>query len=155
MNYWACLIECGMRKNGETDADYVRRHNIVKRAKGRAADYPCEHCGGTALDWATIHGTDGLAVDDYMPLCRPCHRQYDPVGDRALGRPHTEESKRKIGQANLGHNVPQSTRDAVAASNQRRAGFRHTPEAKARMRAGALLREARKRGDANVVDVPR
>ena len=53
-------------------------HKRVLRLLGRAAEYPCTHCGGPAYDWATIHGKSGHDLQsDYMPLCRSCHVIYD------------------------------------------------------------------------------
>lgn len=57
--------------------NYWTRHGRVRRARGPAKSHPCEHCGGPARDWAVRHGQTGISPDDYMPLCRKCHIQYD------------------------------------------------------------------------------
>lgn len=69
--------------------EYQRNHNRVRAARGAAWLHVCEHCGGRAVDWATIHGCGGQQPDDYMPLCKPCHIDYD--GNRvktAVGEEH-------------------------------------------------------------------
>lgn len=86
-----CLARDLLRKPDE-EITYNSAHYRVKRAKGGAAARPCAHCGGPAEDWALSHdaavthvGDDGHGnpvrysgdVDDYIPLCRPCHRRYD------------------------------------------------------------------------------
>lgn len=73
------------------DASYGAAHRRVRRAKGSAAGYLCTHCLQQASHWAYDH-TDpnahtelvngsvlaySLNPDHYMPLCVPCHRQYD------------------------------------------------------------------------------
>lgn len=68
--------------------DYANRHHRVKKRRGPATDHLCEHCGGPAAHWATIHGRDGTKPDDFIPLCVPCHHKYDgcdkgaPPGER-------------------------------------------------------------------------
>jgi transcriptional regulator with XRE-family HTH domain len=58
--------------------DYAIGHKNVRKVRGVAREQVCEHCGvAQASDWATIHGRDGLSSEDYMPLCRSCHKRYD------------------------------------------------------------------------------
>lgn len=80
--------------------DYSTVHHRVYRARGPAASYDCEHCGGPALDWAWLHGKDGMSPDDFMPLCRKCHVAYDGNGDKSVATRrangtlhHTEEQR--------------------------------------------------------------
>jgi hypothetical protein len=57
---------------------YHARHKRVYAARGKASGYACENdCGKAAHDWATIHGTQGLDVWDYVALCKLCHYVYD------------------------------------------------------------------------------
>ena len=59
-------------------ATYTARHKRVVRQRGQAKNSECLHCGDRARDWAQLHGTDGLDVEnDYIPLCRKCHIAYD------------------------------------------------------------------------------
>lgn len=56
------------------------KHLWVVRWKGKPVK--CEHCGrkkedGTVLDWANIDHTYKRNLDDYIALCRSCHRNYD------------------------------------------------------------------------------
>lgn len=59
-------------------ATYNGLHQRVRRERGRAAERVCEHCGGQADEWATIHGKPGTDPhEDYLPLCKACHIDYD------------------------------------------------------------------------------
>lgn len=90
------------RKNPEYNA-YVARHRNVRDARGKAREYPCEHCGQQGASWAQIHGTDGESPGDYMPLCWPCHAKYDDFTGRFKGgrRKQSPETREKIRQAAL------------------------------------------------------
>lgn len=73
---------------------YDGAHKRVTRRRGRADAQWCTTCGGPAREWAYIHGSPveqiddktgkpySADVDDYMPMCAPCHRHYD-AGDLA------------------------------------------------------------------------
>lgn len=67
---------------------YARAHQAVRRAHGSASTYLCAcGCGKQAYDWALMN--DGFEVkeskryrwsdnvDDYVPMNRACHRNYD------------------------------------------------------------------------------
>lgn len=62
---------------------YSGLHRRVRRALGSASEYECVECGGPALHWSQIHGTDGTALEHYRPMCQPCHFAYDQVGAQA------------------------------------------------------------------------
>jgi hypothetical protein len=69
----------------------------VRKARGSATAHRCVECGGPAREWAYNHAggerertetvptvDDGsvtlaysLSVDDYDPMCLPCHRRRD------------------------------------------------------------------------------
>lgn len=69
---------------------YRVAHARVQAARGPASAYVCE-CGSQAADWAyqctdpdelidIVNGTPlrySLDSDQYLPMCRPCHRRYD------------------------------------------------------------------------------
>jgi len=55
----------------------IARHDRVRYDRGWADEYECQNCDRQALDWAQIHGTDGMDVMHYVPLCRYCHVLYD------------------------------------------------------------------------------
>jgi hypothetical protein len=62
------------------DSDnYFTQHKRVARARGNPCR--CEHCGTTepdrAYDWAFNHVGDRQNVQDYIRLCRSCHRKFD------------------------------------------------------------------------------
>jgi len=72
------------------EAGYKTVHKRLKRERGLATDYRCEHCGGKAAEWAYDHAdpderTDpnhqgcpySLNLDRYVPLCATCHRRFD------------------------------------------------------------------------------
>jgi hypothetical protein len=67
------------------DASYTALHNRVYRARGKASR--CEQCGadGQQYEWAMKHGTDGTDLNEYVSLCRSCHRLYD-LGHLTLGQ---------------------------------------------------------------------
>lgn len=65
------------------EASYNTRHRRVKIARGSARSHPCANeCGQPAAEWAQIHGTDGLEVEHYRPLCHKCHVNYDMTDER-------------------------------------------------------------------------
>jgi hypothetical protein len=72
----------------------------VKRWRGSAREQTCHfECGRQAEEWAYIHDSEAEVtevrtqisrgksttfvsryspiIDDYMPLCKPCHQEYD------------------------------------------------------------------------------
>ena len=69
---------------------YTSAHMRIYAARGRAAEYDCLHCEGTAAEWAYDH-TDpdervsktgqeySLDPSHYFPLCRSCHRKFDGI----------------------------------------------------------------------------
>lgn len=63
------------------DAGYAAMHERVEAARGRPAR--CQTCGAEPrwIDWANLTGRYE-DVNDYAPMCRPCHRAYD-AGRRA------------------------------------------------------------------------
>lgn len=67
------------------DASYTALHNRVYRARGKASC--CEQCGTGRgpYEWAMKHGTDGTDVNEYVSLCKPCHRLYD-LGRLTVGQ---------------------------------------------------------------------
>ena len=62
------------------DAKYKAFHLRVKTIKGRASDFGCAICGTKDqshwYDWANLTGKYD-DIDDYLPMCRSCHRKYD------------------------------------------------------------------------------
>lgn len=67
---------------------YYKIHQDLKRQKGKAAEHRCA-CGAPARDWAyqpnpANEKTDGYTgrsysedLEDYAPMCRPCHLNLD------------------------------------------------------------------------------
>lgn len=62
------------------DASYKAFHLRVKADKGSAKEYGCSVCGRNDdeafYDWANLTG-HYEDINDYAPMCRSCHRQYD------------------------------------------------------------------------------
>lgn len=59
------------------DPRYSRLHYELKRDRGLASQHPCaEGCGRQAADWANVSG-EYLGIEDFRPLCRPCHVSQD------------------------------------------------------------------------------
>jgi hypothetical protein len=70
---------------------YHAAHKRVMRARGRAAGYICSGgCGRAAQHWALVatpvlFDIDiglgySLDINDYSPLCVPCHHDHDGIG---------------------------------------------------------------------------
>lgn len=54
----------------------------------------CEHCGtkdAIAYDWANISQEYKLERDDWMRLCRSCHRKYDFITRKKQGIKNVKE----------------------------------------------------------------
>lgn len=70
---------------------YVGAHARTRRARGKAANYSCTHCGGQAEHWAYDHEDPNELTEmidgrqarysanpkHYIPLCVPCHHRFD------------------------------------------------------------------------------
>ncbi|MCK5022772.1 MAG: hypothetical protein KAS04_01230 [Candidatus Aenigmarchaeota archaeon] len=57
---------------------YIALHRWVERHRGKPQK--CEHCGTTEkgwYDWANISGEYKRDLNDFIRLCRKCHRAYD------------------------------------------------------------------------------
>lgn len=63
----------------EASVGYGARHRRVHAARGSAKKQACIECGKRAEVWAQIHGTDGMDVMDYQPMCQACHLTYDGI----------------------------------------------------------------------------
>ena len=74
------------------DIGYTAAHYRIEAKHGKASEYECEHCSNQAEQWALMNHAKqvveefsekfgwrkySLNVDDYMPLCRLCHKRYD------------------------------------------------------------------------------
>lgn len=66
------------------DATYGAHHHWIKRWGTRTGS--CRHCGLTppprrdgrvGTDWANVSGQYLRSLDDWLELCRPCHKKYD------------------------------------------------------------------------------
>jgi hypothetical protein len=59
--------------------EYQQCHNRARREFGKASSYLCngEDCAKRAHDWAWVHDTDPWEPENYIPLCRACHQDYD------------------------------------------------------------------------------
>lgn len=68
--------------------NYTRVHAAVYRLNGNAKNWNCSNnCGNTAYDWAMLNTSKSIKqskhykwsenIEDYVPLCRSCHRNYD------------------------------------------------------------------------------
>lgn len=65
------------------NASSAAMHLWVYQWKGSPKQ--CEMCGTTEkkyYDWANVDHTYKRVLDDYIRMCRPCHRKYD--GDRGI-----------------------------------------------------------------------
>lgn len=68
-----------------SEVNYFRMHARLREARGSATTYRCVDCGRQAEQWAWVHDEDPCDFDNYVPMCRPCHKRYDAkpdTGDR-------------------------------------------------------------------------
>lgn len=84
-------------QHGEPEpGSYHFAHKKIYRLRGKAADYPCEHCGGRAREWAYDHQDPAerrlpsgmpFSVDPwhYLALCTKCHKALDAWRCNACG----------------------------------------------------------------------
>jgi hypothetical protein len=92
---------------------YRNAHRRVKKSRGRASELLCWGCRKPAVDWSHIHGTDPHDPENYQPLCRKCHYDYDTTPERI-------EAIREVGKKNAGRKRPDNIE-----RNQRRAKIYH------------------------------
>ncbi len=70
-------------------------HYNVQQERGKASTYLCEGgCQGRARDWAYVHGTDPKNVNNYVPLCRSCHKLYDGGSSKRFTDDQIREMRR-------------------------------------------------------------
>jgi hypothetical protein len=60
-------------------AEYQAYHKAVRRKHGKPSEYPCSYyeCPRYGRDWAWQHDTDPANPDNYNPMCRLHHQEYD------------------------------------------------------------------------------
>lgn len=59
-------------------AGKIAKHARIERLKGKPNK--CENCKTTKAkkyDWANVDHKYSRKIDDYVRLCRSCHRKYD------------------------------------------------------------------------------
>lgn len=72
---------------------YIGAHFRLRRERGDADQYLCQHCGGGASNWAYDHSDPDALTErrprcvnpvrysadpaHYFPLCASCHKRYD------------------------------------------------------------------------------
>ena len=100
------------------DPIYAANHRRIRRNLGKASEYTCTDCGGSALDWSQTHGTSGESDDDFEPRCRSCHVIYDGLIER--------NKATHWGRANKGKKRDEATRRRMSEAH---IGMRHTSEA--------------------------
>lgn len=71
-----------MKRTPEEQREYLHIHYRIRRLNGKASEYGCwgwpdADCDDQAMDWAWIHDTDPADPENYIALCRQCHRDYD------------------------------------------------------------------------------
>jgi hypothetical protein len=86
-------IYLGIRNSNNRPVSYGTAHKHIQQEHGHASDWLCAaQCGKQAYDWAYCNdatneitesgGPDNgrrysTNTDDYVPLCRKCHRKFD------------------------------------------------------------------------------
>jgi hypothetical protein len=84
-----------------TDREYLRRHELVRKVRGKASEHKCIDCGEPAREWSQRHDTEGIDPSDYDPRCCSCHQKYDDHWD-AETRAKVSESVKKTWASNPG-----------------------------------------------------
>jgi hypothetical protein len=87
-----------LRPNWQGDSvGYSGLHTRIRKNRGKAASYECEHCSSTATEWAYDHRDPDECHDDrsglayslkpehYMPLCKSCHVRLDAENRVLMG----------------------------------------------------------------------
>ena len=137
----------------EQDWEYQKRHIAVIRVRGRARIYECaSECGNKANVWATIHETDGSDPSHYLPMCHPCHNQYDhdlqhtPESDYARGatwrgKKRPAEFGEHMSRVLIGRTFSEDTKRKMSESQKRLAQDpEHLERLRERGRKGARAR---------------
>lgn len=64
---------------------YSALHHWLKRQKGKPVF--CSECGlkEGKFEWANVDGKYKRVLEDYVSMCKPCHRKYDKRDYSFLG----------------------------------------------------------------------
>src|ERR1017187_368947 len=95
-----------LRREGKYTATYYANHTRLRRARGSASQFKCMHCAENgvnkqAQEWAQVHDTDGIdPYDDYISLCKSCHRRYDKIGHNQT---KSIKTRAKMSASAMGH----------------------------------------------------
>jgi hypothetical protein len=77
------VLPMGPKPNYDLDS-YGAQHHHVRVARGTPSY--CEHCGTNDPDkwyeWAFNHVGNRKNVEDYLRLCRSCHRIFDQTPEK-------------------------------------------------------------------------
>jgi len=73
-HYWRGKDRPEMIKDNPTIGSL---HKWVETKLGKAQNYKCLHCDNQARDWANKDHSYKRNLNDYLPLCRSCHKKYD------------------------------------------------------------------------------
>lgn len=68
-----------------TEVSYSALHHWISRHKGKALN--CSECGlkEGKFEWANVDGKYKRVLEDYVSMCKPCHRKYDKRDYSFLG----------------------------------------------------------------------
>jgi hypothetical protein len=66
---------------GET-VSILGLHEWISKNYGRPK--VCQKCGSSnrRIEWANISGDYKRYINDFIPLCRPCHFKFDNIGEK-------------------------------------------------------------------------
>lgn len=112
---------------------YHQSHVRVKKVRGNAREHQCQHCDRPAYEWATPRDKDSesepVSPEEFISLCRSCHRKYDESWPDWTGKRHAPETIEKIRQAKIGkaNHTPES-RQAIGDANRGRVRSAETRE---------------------------
>lgn len=110
---------------------YNRRHGLVNKRRGKAAEQTCS-CGDQARVWAHTHDSDPDDVLNYTAMCFRCHHEYD------RGTMYGSERNRRVAEASrrMWSEADEDKRSRMAGN----ATGKRSPEAVSNIKAGSIRR---------------
>lgn len=109
-------------------------HSRIYRRRGYAREHLCIACFGPALDWAYLYAAGKREkvtvsgqrysedIEDYAPMCRPCHWRLDSQNDPGLAARRAEGTLKGDKSAGGRATAAKANRDPAWAAKRRALG---------------------------------